>query len=233
MRQRTVSSETLPALCSLNVFVSCFVQDAYLCSDYRPQGFYCPFFSPCCNNSFQHPNLAMHTGLSEWAKKYGPSTEIRSIPPGLRSGLTPISRLGLGRLLSEEEKRLAEENEAFQRQHLFEFTTQELKDLDIISERSFAHSTIQAHIVPFWSRGNWYDGNVSANGAPLRTYPLPAPYFNSRWVSTDDAVWGLLQPILKLASKILVENPKVTNFVRHYHRWGHSKRNLTSHRSTI
>tara|TARA_R110002033_G_scaffold170549_1_gene213320 strand:- start:496 stop:1002 length:507 start_codon:yes stop_codon:yes gene_type:complete len=166
----------------------------------------------------------MRAGLSEWAKKYGPGTEIPSIPPGLRSGLAPISRIGLGRfILSEEEKKLAEENEVFQRHHLLQFTTQELKDLDIISERRFAPSTIQAHIVPFWSRGNWYDGNLSANGAPLRTYPLPAPYFNSTWVGTDDAVWGLLQPILTLASMMLVENPKVTNFVRHYPRWRHGK----------
>ncbi|KAK0104244.1 hypothetical protein ONS96_005336 [Cadophora gregata f. sp. sojae] len=156
----------------------------------------------------------MRTGLSEWARKYGASTEIRSNPPERRSGLTPISRIWLSQFpMSEEDERLAEENELFQRRHLFEFTTQELKDLDVISERKFGPSTIQAHVAPFWSRENWYDGKVSANGALLRTYPLPAPYFNSRWVGTDEVVWALLQPIITLASKILVESPRVTNFL--------------------
>ncbi|KAH6720933.1 hypothetical protein BKA61DRAFT_731131 [Leptodontidium sp. MPI-SDFR-AT-0119] len=124
---------------------------------------------------------------SEWAAKYGENVQITSNPPGSRSGLTPVSLAGVGRNALKRDPR-DEEAETFQKEQLYGFTTQELIDLDAITQRRLKPppAKVHAYIAPFWRKGNWSDGALFPDGkGRIETYPLPLG-FHGKWIANND-----------------------------------------------
>lgn len=167
-------------------------------------------FSPA---RIESRSLGMAT-KSDWAAKYGANDQITSNTPGSCSGITPIFPTGIGNNALKRDPR-DEESEDIQKEQLYGFTTQELIDLDAITRRTLQPppATSDARIAPFWRRENWADGGIFADGSgKFQMYPLPLG-FDGDWIAKNDVVWNIMEPILILASSLLVQNPRVTSFV--------------------
>ncbi|KAI9051833.1 hypothetical protein LZ554_004095 [Drepanopeziza brunnea f. sp. 'monogermtubi'] len=145
----------------------------------------------------------MTTPLTKYAGKYGINHDFTTLL-AQKSGLTPVFR-GFNTQLPGALR----DAEQFQKSILFDYTTQQLQDLDAISERRLRKPDIRGSAVPFWSRGNWYNG-----GGEVKTYRR-AGTRSGRWVGSDEDVWAAVQECIIMASKLLNENVYVVEFINH------------------
>ncbi|QSZ33143.1 hypothetical protein DSL72_002729 [Monilinia vaccinii-corymbosi] len=150
---------------------------------------------PSATTSARRPAVAEPD--SEFKKKYGPQP---GRPNDKHSGLTPIlpfiSKTGIAissrSILRREEK---------QRSMFRGFTAKELLDLDanITNSRPLKPSDLDSPIHPCFKRSRWLQRGPGHDPHSLGTL---GP---GRWVASNDRVWKILQPTLRLVS-LLLEN---------------------------
>lgn len=108
---------------------------------------------------------------SEWAKRYGGNpkwnnkrsgyTPVKPVIPDLNNQPTAAQLSDFGTTLK------------FQREQLFNLTTQQLIDLGAISNALMKPSDLPEVIIPFLAKGNWSTGNNSGAGdIKFRGYPI-------------------------------------------------------------
>ncbi len=114
-----------------------------------------------------------------------------------------------------ENKKRAEE---FQKRQLYLFTTQELVDLDAITDRDLKPSTLKPSDSLIWSpwkRENWLRSNEQAIALYRvnRHGDLRIPSDSGKWAAGDsNIVWDIVKPVLTIATK-MANTPKFTEFV--------------------
>lgn len=156
--------------------------------------------------------------LSKWAQKYG---EIESFFG--HSQYTPITpRFPRGWTINKDEAI----KELWQRRMLNNFTTRELMDLDVFSERELREESLQEVVLPWLRSGGTWDDNQHDLIAPELEDPLGLPPEDEDgdvtmedgddgeqrefWIASNPKVKRILTPVLALASKMLtnlVEGP--------------------------
>jgi hypothetical protein len=144
--------------------------------------------------------------------------EIRGNPKwsNTRSGFTPVklllSPLGVKNQSAPAQPLEELETLKFQREELYEFTTQQLVDLGSISDVPMKPSNVQQIIIPFLRRENWCAGDRHIFGEyPIgdgdrqrfRGYPLGGGR-QCVWAARNSAVWAVLEPCLYIASHMLL-----------------------------
>lgn len=134
--------------------------------------------------------------LSEFARRYGPRDNTAN------SGLTP-TEYSFPRHITNEEAEIIEDREEFQRERLHGFTTKELMALDAISDRKLKEGNLRNKIHPIMTRDRWENVPPSSFG---RTALYPVESGTGLWSSDNNEVWRVLQPSLKLASRILLSS---------------------------
>lgn len=133
--------------------------------------------------------------LTQFAQKYGPRDGQRE------SGLSPLE-YSFPRQVSEDEKESNILREEFQRNKLYEFTTRELVQLDVISDQKLKGPNLQNGIIPMLGRDRWESQPPQPSFTRNYLYSL----WNGRglWSSENPEVWRVLEPCLRLASRILL-----------------------------
>jgi hypothetical protein len=147
--------------------------------------------------------------LSTWTKKFGTHETWQN-----KSGFTPI-RPQLPSIAADSKTQDSraipnEVIEQYQRDQLYDFTTQELVDLDVVSSRKLKASNLGGEIIPFLRQNRWYDGNRVA-GETVRTYPFREDP-KQRWLGINPNVWKILKPSLLIATRMFT-SPGVQVFV--------------------
>jgi len=88
------------------------------------------------------------------------------------------------------------------------FTTLELMNLDVITDRQLQPGNLQNGILPLFDRKNWLT-KQPAGWAPFYTLsdwqPLPDGIAGD-WLASNDLVWNTIQPSLQIASRILMSS---------------------------
>lgn len=130
-----------------------------------------------------------------FARKYGPKNGTH------RSGFTPLEYL-FPRQIPDSEKQSIRDREDFQRRELCGFTTRELAQLDVISDRELKKGNLENCIHPLLARDRWE--NEPPQPSFTRDYLYPLHNENGLWSSDNPDVWRVLEPCLKLASRFLV-----------------------------
>jgi hypothetical protein len=103
--------------------------------------------------------------LTKFAQKYG------SKDGSHRSGYTPLDYL-FPRNLSESEKEDIIAQEDYQREELNGFTTRELGQLDVISDRELKAGNLQNHIHEIFGRAKWESKPPEPDFSRDYLYPL-------------------------------------------------------------
>jgi hypothetical protein len=129
--------------------------------------------------------------LTPFARKYFPAPDHQQTNFfQTKSLLTPLSPRN--DISSEDAGARAEK---YQREALSGYTTRELMDLDAITFRELNPISLQNPINEIMSRDRW----------TLRDYP-PHPIAggsaNDHWESNNELVWSLMEPCLRLASRM-------------------------------
>lgn len=139
--------------------------------------------------------MAFQNQLSTFAQKYGP------LPRQNHSGLTPLAPSFPWPRTKNLQNPLLQ-REAHQRNVLMGFTSQELAQLDIISDRDLKEPNLQNAIHPIMARNRW-------EGQPphpryYRDYMYPLLSGKGFWTVGNPDVWKVLEPCLRLASRFLM-----------------------------
>jgi hypothetical protein len=92
--------------------------------------------------------------------------------------------------------------EAFQRNQLYGFTSRELGQLDCLPTRELTPGNLQNGIIPMLQRENWE--RTPAQPDFTRGYLYPLKNGNGMWSADNDAVWDVMEPIIILASRMLL-----------------------------
>jgi hypothetical protein len=150
--------------------------------------------------------------LSTWARKYGRHEKWQN-----KSGFTPIRPklpTNSGGSSSQGPQVVPEEDiEKYQRDQLYEFTTQELVDLDVISSRKLRPSNLGGEIMPFLRRDRWYNGtNIGGDAAKTYGFSDRQKYPHDRWIGSNQNVWKIMEPSILIATKMF-GSPRVQAFV--------------------
>jgi len=144
-----------------------------------------------------------------------------------KSGLTPLGPLfpetymGIKSTLKRKQstndetiKRLR--GEVYQKEVLRGFTTQDLVELDVISNRQLKASTLDNPIYPILARNRWMtsaDNRMDPTNLVIEygTGPGNTPGGSTQkiasWMAADDMVWETIKPCLHLASHVLTKLP--------------------------
>jgi hypothetical protein len=132
---------------------------------------------------------------TQFAQKYGPKDESHE------SWYTPLEYL-FPRRISDAEREAITTREDFQRRELYGFTTRELAQLDVISDRTLKPGNLKNGIHPLVARDRWEDKPPQPSFT--RDYLYPLKNGNGYWSSENPAVWRVLEPCLRLASRFLL-----------------------------
>ncbi|KUJ17619.1 uncharacterized protein LY89DRAFT_546953, partial [Mollisia scopiformis] len=92
--------------------------------------------------------------------------------------------------------------EKHQRSNLYGFTTRELTELDCMPTREVKPADVQSYIIPLLQRQTWETVPVQPDFQRTRLYPLKNG--NGNWVASNDVVWQVMEPCVRLASQTLM-----------------------------
>jgi hypothetical protein len=133
-----------------------------------------------------------------FASKYAivpPQVQVE--PQKAKSGYTPRSPLHPATILASTSRRDARNAiENFQKEQLRGFTTEELIELDAITNRGLKPSSLNTPIHPLLDRDRW-------DAKPYIVYPVEGG--NGNWDASNDQVWATMKPILRLASLFSID----------------------------
>jgi hypothetical protein len=140
--------------------------------------------------------MATALGPETWAVKYGATADGKF---GNKSGFTPTEYVlpTLAQSLDPETERI----EKFQRSKLYEFTSRELGQLDCLPTRELAPGNLQNSVIPILRRENWERAPAQPDFTRDHLYPLKNG--NGMWSADNDVVWKVIEPIARLASRML------------------------------
>ncbi|ESZ90220.1 hypothetical protein SBOR_9390 [Sclerotinia borealis F-4128] len=173
-----------------------------------------PQFQPQPQHRHQPPHPGPHPQgqqqdnqpLTNYARRFRPKS-----PGHFKSWLTPLDPLNpihWDNARVHDQIRLLED---YQKDGLLGFTTRELKDLDVVCDRPLKPSTLAGGIIPLLRRDRWEDKPstawLSTKSVPIRNDPL-----GGSWQSSNDRVWNLLRPIVKLASQYIMSSQSIPWF---------------------
>lgn len=130
--------------------------------------------------------------LTPFATRYG------ALPEKHFSGLTQAPEIS-PRSLSNQERQQIAEVEAYQRSNLRRFTTRELRQLDCLPDREVKAANLREMITPILQRDRW---ELHPWTSFNRTHLYLLKNGRGFWTAHNDEVWRILEPILKLASRI-------------------------------
>jgi hypothetical protein len=133
--------------------------------------------------------------ISEFARMYGPYKDTA------HSRFTPVE-YSFPRHITQEEVETSEKREIFQRKRLRGFTTEELAALDTISDRKLKDGNLRNGIHPVLARDRWENAPLTSSFQRTQLYPVEGG--TGLWSSDNDEVWRVLEPCMKLASRILL-----------------------------
>jgi hypothetical protein len=142
--------------------------------------------------------MAMVPGLKSWAVKYGALANGRF--GSNKSGFTPIDYVFPTLGSTPDPNVMAIEN--FQRENLFAFTSRELGQLDYLPTRELMPGNLQNDIMPLLQRENWETAPAHPDFTRDHLYPLQNG--KGMWSADNDEVWSVVEPIVKLASRMLM-----------------------------
>ena len=118
-----------------------------------------------------------------------------------RSGFTPVKPslplLGAQNLPTTAQLQEELKTQDFQRERLYDLTTQQLIDIESISDAPMKPSSLQDVIIPFLRQDNWWIGNEQG----FKGYPIGAG--KGIWAASNPDVWDILKPCLYVASRML------------------------------
>jgi len=136
--------------------------------------------------------------VSKWAVKYG---QMEDVPN--HSGYTPLaySFPTLGTLGQAASSLKPHDARQFQRRMLKGFTSSELSLLDCLPTRDILPGNLQNEIIPLFWRVNWQDGLFQPDLTHDKIYALKDG--DGHWIASNDKVWGIMEPILRLASQMI------------------------------
>ena len=144
---------------------------------------------------------------TEWAKKYG-----NFLDGSHKSGLTPVNSFpaaGISAQEAEEIRRI----EKIQHEELLDFTTRELEQMDTLCIRELKEANLPKNIIPMLRRENWE--NLPPQPMYSTPYQYKVPNGIGVWSAfSNDNVWEIMEPIVTLASKILLST-HLLPWVRH------------------
>jgi hypothetical protein len=135
-------------------------------------------------------------GLESWAVKYGATANGKF---GSKSGFSPMDYVlpALGQTF--EPTLAAIEN--WQREIFYGFTSRELDQLDCLPTRELKPGNLQNAILPILQRENWE--RTPAQPDLTRDHLYPLPNGQGMWSANNDVVWKIMEPIVRLSSRML------------------------------
>ena len=139
--------------------------------------------------------MAFQPELTEYAKKYGP------VAGQTFSGITPVSPT-FPQPKTKESRLLALARDEYQRLTLGGFTARDLAHLDVITSRKLKHANLQNGILSIMGRDRWETRPPNPRWQRNHLYPLKDG--TGFWTVDNPAVWAVLEPCLKLASRHLI-----------------------------
>jgi hypothetical protein len=135
-------------------------------------------------------------GPESWAVKYGATANGKF---GSKSGFSPLEYVlpALGRTFEPTITAI----EKWQREIFYGFTSRELDQLDCLPTRELKSGNLRNAILPILQRENWEKAPAQPDLTRDHLYPLQ----NGRgmWSADNDVVWTVMEPIVRLASRIL------------------------------
>lgn len=133
--------------------------------------------------------------LSEFARRYGPWNGTS------HSKLTPLE-YSFPRYITDDEAASIQDRENYQVQNLHTFTTQDLVQQDVITDRKLKDSNLQNGIHPLMTRDRWENAPPTLSFGRTQLYTVRGG--TGLWSSDNDEVWRVLEPCLKLATRTLL-----------------------------
>jgi hypothetical protein len=133
--------------------------------------------------------------LTDFARLYGHN------PNENFSKLTPVIPPFPGRE-SVAERQFRLQKEQYQRENLLGFTTRELANLDVISDRALKTGNLQNCILRIMSQDRW------ETSPPYPHWPrdifYPVNNGHGFWTVSNPDVWRILEPCLRMASRYVM-----------------------------
>ena len=118
-----------------------------------------------------------------------------------KSGFSPTEYPALSFPKTSEDERIAA-IERFQRKKLHGFTARELGQLDCLPTRELSPGNLENDIIPLLRRDRWE--TVPAQPDFTRDHMYPLANGKEMWSGDNDEVWNVLEPICRLASRMLL-----------------------------
>ncbi|CZT45350.1 uncharacterized protein RSE6_05653 [Rhynchosporium secalis] len=147
--------------------------------------------------------------MAPWPPKYSPPEKQAPNLPTNRSCLTPVRPTFPGSLpkvpgLSQGTLLENAAVQKYQRDMLKKFTTQDLVNLDVITDAKLKRSTLSTRPVhKLFTRGRW-EVSPSLDHARPKLYPLPnRPGLSGYWVYDNLYVKSAIMPALHIATKVM------------------------------
>ena len=136
-------------------------------------------------------------GRSKYGKQFGEGT-IPMFKGTGKSGLTPIDPVNPNVAVKPESQKERQLHEAYQRKYLRQFTSRELQDADSLEIENLALGGLgQVPLHPVFQRNKWSEEDEDIGDG-----------IDGKWGGQNDKVWEVLQPCLRLATRLL-ENSQV------------------------
>jgi hypothetical protein len=135
-------------------------------------------------------------GPQSWVAKYGAIANGKF--GAHKSGFSPLDYVfpTLGQIPDPSIAAI----ETFQRNVLYGFTSRELGQLDCLPTRELMPGNLQNSILPILQRENWERMPPQHDFTRDHLYPLKNG--SGMWSADNDEVWDVMEPIVKLASRI-------------------------------
>lgn len=122
------------------------------------------------------------------------------MPNSHKSGFTPIDYTFPSKISAARENEITA-IEALQTHRFYGFTARELGQLDALCTRDLVPGNLKNGIVPFLRRENW-EKVPYAHFSRKHLYPVEGG--TGMWIADNDEVWKVLEPCVRLASRILL-----------------------------
>jgi hypothetical protein len=139
--------------------------------------------------------MAAQDQLTQYARMYGP------IPGQTYSGLTPIAPT-FPRPQTKSVQPNMPEKELYQRRRCLGFTTRELEQLDVLSNRKLNDGNLRNEILPLMAWDRWETKPPSPYWK--RNYLYPVQNGTGYWTVDNPEVWRVLEPCVRLATRHLM-----------------------------